>query len=163
MSTFQLINVSDNYFPRGRAGGEMVFCLLADLKGYQLLQLSNPNILKFFRQPVSWLALTLDSFLPNSIRKLMLEGLITRQGKAPLEFIRPLKWQGSQRYLTGELKTFRGWWENWVAAGIGRVPVFNYVMMSRTFQVGHLQPWIELVPYVRQLKAGQSLYWERSL
>jgi hypothetical protein len=115
MSTFQLITVLDDYFPCGRAEGEMVFCLLADLKSYQLLQLSNPNILKFFRQPVSWLALTLDSFLPNSNRKLMLEGLIVRQGKALLEFIRHLKWQGSQQYLTGELKTFRGWWENRVA------------------------------------------------
>jgi hypothetical protein len=35
--------------------------------------------------------------------------------------------------------------------------------MSRTFQVGQLEPWLDLTAEVRKLAAGESLKVEREL
>lgn len=46
----------DDYFPFERAGGAAAFSLLAGLESYQLLELENYEILKFFEKRADWLA-----------------------------------------------------------------------------------------------------------
>jgi hypothetical protein len=46
----------DDYFPYERAGGAAAFSLLACVESYQLLQLDDPELLRFFERRASWLA-----------------------------------------------------------------------------------------------------------
>ena len=46
----------DDYFPFERAGGATAFSLLAGLESYQLLQLDNYKVLKFFEKRADWLS-----------------------------------------------------------------------------------------------------------
>lgn len=50
-----------------------------------------------------------------------------------------------------------------MTAGIGCDQTSIYVVMSRTFQLGQLQSWLDLTEQVRQLNPGQNLRLERDL
>jgi hypothetical protein len=54
-------------------------------------------------------------------------------------------------------------WSVVVAAGIGGSQTSIYNVMSRTYQAGQLQPWLDLTPAVRALSPGQPLRVEREL
>ncbi len=49
------------------------------------------------------------------------------------------------------------------AAGIGASQTSIYVVMSRTYQAGQLQPWLDLTPQVRALPDGAPLKLTRTL
>lgn len=103
--------------------------------------------------------LTVGRFFPNLIRKLLQKILITGKTKAPFSFRRQLHWQDGQWVITDQLRTKS--WQNVVSAGIGCDQTSIYVVMSRTFQVGQLQSWLELTGEVKKLSVGQVLELER--
>ncbi|NEQ33529.1 MAG: hypothetical protein F6K04_21465, partial [Leptolyngbya sp. SIO4C5] len=105
--------------------------------------------------------LTVGRFSPNLIRKLLQKVLITGKKPAPFEFVRAFRWQNGQWHVTDELRTDN--WDAVVSGGIGVDQTSIYVVMSRTFQRGQLQPWLDLTPQIRQLQPGQPLKVERSL
>ncbi|MEO1590514.1 MAG: hypothetical protein AAFU71_04380 [Cyanobacteria bacterium J06632_22] len=105
--------------------------------------------------------LTVGRFFPNLIRKLLQKMLITGKTEAPFRFKRQLSWQGNQWQVQDELTAER--WDSVMTAGIGADQTSIYVVMSRTYQPGQLQPWQDLTPQVRQLSPGQSLKLERQL
>ena len=102
---------------------------------------------------------TVGRFFPDLIRKLLQKVLITGKKSAPFEFTRRLRWQGDSWLVEDELRTADGLadWYVVVAAGIGADQTSIYVVMSRTFQPGQLQPWMDLTVQVRGLKPGEPL------
>ncbi|MDQ3623780.1 MAG: hypothetical protein M3463_15035 [Verrucomicrobiota bacterium] len=99
-------------------------------------------------------------FFPDLIRKLLQRMLITGKKAAPLEFRRALSWEGERLQVVDELTA-----ESWAkvrAVGIGASQTSIYVVMSRTFQAGQLQPWLDLTDRLRALPEGAPLKLERS-
>ena len=102
--------------------------------------------------------MTVGRFFPNLIRKLLQSMLITGKEPAPFEFTRTFRWE-SGWIVTDEIRAKS--WDNVEAAGIGCDQTSTYVVMSRTFQAGQLQPWLDLTEEVRKLAPGQPLILER--
>ncbi|MGB3300999.1 MAG: hypothetical protein WBA76_22245 [Phormidesmis sp.] len=106
---------------------------------------------------------TIGRFFPNLIRKLLQKVLITGKKPAPLEFVRQFRWQENSWQVTDELRwsnTAAGKSSSWnsvVSAGIAADQTSIYVVMSRTFQAGQLQPWLDLTDQVRALEPGEPL------
>ncbi|MGL5509560.1 MAG: hypothetical protein ACRDB1_08075, partial [Microcoleaceae cyanobacterium] len=48
-------------------------------------------------------------------------------------------------------------WQGVINAGIAGDQTSIYVVMSRTFQRGQLQPWYDLTDRIKQLKDGETL------
>ena len=105
--------------------------------------------------------LSIGRFYPNLIRKILQKILITGKNKAPFQFQRCLSCSDGQWHITDELSAES--WDNVIAAGIGCDQTSIYVVMSRTFQPGQLQPWLDLTDQVKQLGKGESLKLERSI
>jgi hypothetical protein len=103
--------------------------------------------------------LTVGRFFPNLIRKLLQRMLIMGKEQAPFSFSRVIKWKDESLSITDELHSDD--WDTVVAAGIGCDQTSIYVVMSRTFQRGQLQPWLDLTDEVRKLDRGQALKLER--
>ncbi|MEA3213273.1 MAG: hypothetical protein QOE70_6330 [Chthoniobacter sp.] len=106
------------------------------------------------------LMLTVGRFFPDLIRKLLQKMLITGKKAAPLTFQRTLAWKHEQLTVTDELTAAS--WDKVRAVGIGAAQTSIYVVMSRTWQAGQLQPWLDLTPQVQSLKAGEALRVERT-
>ncbi|URD50976.1 hypothetical protein M5J74_03080 [Chroococcidiopsis sp. CCNUC1] len=98
-------------------------------------------------------------FFPNLIRKLLQKVLIVGKKDAPFWFQRQLFWENGKLQIIDELKAQN--WENVIAADIGCDRTSIYVVMSRTFQIGQLQPEWNLTEEVKQLAPGESLKLER--
>lgn len=105
--------------------------------------------------------LTFGRFFPNLIRKSLQKILITGKKSAPFSFSRQLRWQNGQWHVLDELHSES--WEKVISGGIGCDQTSIYVVMSRTFQMGQLQPWLNLTELIKQLKPGQVLKLERVL
>ncbi|MBC6481324.1 MAG: hypothetical protein GDA56_29770 [Hormoscilla sp. GM7CHS1pb] len=105
--------------------------------------------------------LTFGRFFPNLIRKLLQKMLITGKQDAPFYFSRRLRWKNYQWHVTDELQTRS--WQPVQAAGIGGDQTSIYVVMSRTFQLGQLQPWLDLTEEVKKLAPHQPLKLDRHL
>ncbi len=105
--------------------------------------------------------LSIGRFYPNLIRKILQKILITGKNKAPFQFRRTLTYSEGQWHIQDELSAES--WQNVVAAGIGCDQTSIYVVMSRTFQPGQLQPWLDLTNKVEQLGKGDSLKLQRSI
>ena len=105
--------------------------------------------------------LTFGRFFPNLIRKLLQKMLITGKKDAPFRFLRQLRWQNERWCVTDELQAES--WKDVITAGIGCDQTSIYVVMSRTFQRGQLQPWLDLTQDVKKLASGRSLKLERHL
>lgn len=105
--------------------------------------------------------LTVGRFFPNLIRKLLQKLLITGKTPAPYKFHRQLKWQAGQWIVMDDLKAED--WRSVTAAAIGVDQTSIYVVMSRTYQAGQLQPWLDLTEHVSTLAPGQTLHLERHL
>ncbi len=103
--------------------------------------------------------LTVGRFFPNLIRKLLQKVLITGKKNSPFSFRRHLSWKNEQWCVTDELYTNS--WQNIIAAGIGCDQTSIYVVMSRTFQRGQLQPWLDLTREVKKLAPGDSFKLDR--
>ncbi|HBL10736.1 MAG TPA: hypothetical protein DD379_04900, partial [Cyanobacteria bacterium UBA11162] len=104
---------------------------------------------------------TLGRFFPNLIRKLLQTVLITGKKNAPFRFHRRLTWQDGQWHVSDELQAKS--WQGVIDAGIGGDQTSIYVVMSRTFQIGQLQPWLDLTHEVKKLSSGDLLKLERNL
>ena len=104
---------------------------------------------------------TFGRFFPDLIRKILQKVLITGKKNAPFTFVRKFHWNGHQWQVNDELSAES--WENVIAAGIGCDQTSIYVVMSRTFQLGQLQPWLDCTERIKQLQPGQSLKLERLL
>jgi hypothetical protein len=102
--------------------------------------------------------MTVGRFFPNLVRKLLQGMLIIGKEPAPFEFTRTFRWENGW-IVTDEIRAKS--WGNVEAAGIGCDQTSIYVVMSRTFQSGQLQPWLDLTPELRQLAPGQPLILER--
>ena len=100
-------------------------------------------------------------FYPNLIRKILQKILITGKKTAPFQFSRCLTWQDGHWQVTDELTAES--WEQVIAADIGCDRTSIYVVMSRTFQPGQLQPAWDLSDRVKNLQAGESLRIQRNL
>lgn len=103
--------------------------------------------------------LTFGRFFPNLIRKLLQNMLITGKQVAPFRFHRRLIWQDGHWVVKDDLQANS--WATVQSVGIGCDQTSIYVVMSRTFQKGQLQPWLDLTAQVRILPEGQSLHLER--
>ena len=106
--------------------------------------------------------LTFGRFFPNLIRKILQKILIVGKKKAPFTFLRQLHYQNGQWHVVDELYAEESW-EKVISAGIGCDQTSIYVVMSRTFQTGQLQSWLDLTQLVGNLKPGQVLKLERTL
>jgi hypothetical protein len=105
--------------------------------------------------------LTFGRFFPNLIRKLLQKILITGKKKAPYYFQRQLVWKNDHWCVVDQLEADS--WENVITLGIGGDQTSIYVVMSRTFQIGQLQPWLDLTEKIKQIASSQPLRLERNL
>lgn len=105
--------------------------------------------------------LTVGRFFPNLIRKTLQKLLIVGKSDAPFQFSRQLRWQDSRWIVADELRSNN--WDQVISAGIGCDQTSIYVVMSRTFQVGQLQPWLDLTDEVKKLQLGEVLRVDREL
>ncbi|MBE9065427.1 hypothetical protein IQ260_02035, partial [Leptolyngbya cf. ectocarpi LEGE 11479] len=106
--------------------------------------------------------LTVGRFFPNLIRKLLQKMLITGKNDAPFRFQRTFHWQDGHWTLNDQLIATDGW-SKVLTAGIGSDQTSIYVVMSRTFQAGQLQPWKDLTSEINALSSNQPLEVERQL
>jgi hypothetical protein len=105
--------------------------------------------------------LTVGRFFPNLIRSLLQKLLIVGKTAAPFRFTRELRWADGHWYVTDTLKADD--WSPVEAVGIGAAQTSIYVVMSRTYQAGQLQPWLDLSDRLPSLSPGQILEVERRL
>jgi hypothetical protein len=104
---------------------------------------------------------TVGRFNPDAVRKLLQKLLITGKKPAPFEFRRSFKWAADKLQVDDELTAAT--WSKVEAAGIGASQTSIYVVMSRTYQAGQLQPWLDLTPKVKALREGEALKLSRTL
>lgn len=100
-------------------------------------------------------------FNPDLVRRLLQKLLITGKSDAPFGFRRTLRWEGERLHVSDEVTAED--WERVRAAGLGASQTSIYVVMSRTFQPGQLQPWLDLTPQLGLLAPGEPLHLEREL
>jgi hypothetical protein len=105
--------------------------------------------------------LSVGRLFPNLIRRLLQRMLITGKKRAPFDFSRSFRWEAGVLKVTDELRAES--WDNVLAAGIGCDQTSIYVVMSRTFQAGQLQGWLDLTSEVKKLARGQPLKLERQM
>jgi hypothetical protein len=103
--------------------------------------------------------LTFGRFFPNLIRKLLQKMLITGKQDAPFSFVRQFEWENNSWRVRDELRAQS--WSDVKSVDIGCDRTSIYVVMSRTFQVGQLQPSLDLTDKVRQLSSQEYLKLER--
>jgi hypothetical protein len=103
--------------------------------------------------------LSFGRFFPNLIRKLLQKILITGKTKAPFRFSRQLIWKNGHWQVIDQLSAES--WSKIIAAGIGCDQTSIYVVMSRTFQRGQLQSWLDLTEEIKQLSPNKSLNLQR--
>ena len=105
--------------------------------------------------------LSFGRFFPNLIRRILQKVLITGKQTAPFKFSRCLSWQNGRWQIEDRLTAET--WDKVVAADIGCDRTSIYVVMSRTFQPGQLQPAWDLSDCVKQLHSGEVLKLIRDL
>ncbi|MGV2831001.1 hypothetical protein [Myxosarcina sp. GI1(2024)] len=105
--------------------------------------------------------LSLGRFFPNLIRKILQKVLITGKRSAPFRFSRRLVWQDGKWQVNDELAAET--WNDVLAADIGCDRTSIYVVMSRTFQLGQLQPPWDLSDRLKRLQPGEVLKLTRNL
>ena len=93
------------------------------------------------------------------IRSILQKILITGKEVTPYQFFRCLHWQGEQWQVEDRLTAES--WSEVVSADIGCDRTSIYVVMSRTFQPGQLQPGVDLRDLLRNLNCDQQLTLKR--
>ncbi|BAU66374.1 hypothetical protein STA3757_37780 [Stanieria sp. NIES-3757] len=104
--------------------------------------------------------LSFGRFFPNLIRQILQKILITGKQTAPFRFQRQLQWHSGYWQVKDELVADT--WNNLISAGIGCDQTSIYVVMSRTFQLGQLQPWLDLTSQIKQLSPGEAFFLQRN-
>jgi hypothetical protein len=103
---------------------------------------------------------SLGRFSPNLIRKILQKMLITGRQDAPFRFQRRFRWRNGELTVLDELMSDS--WDKVIAAGIGGDQTSIYVVMSRTFQRGQLQPWFDFISTIKQLKPREPFRFDRT-
>jgi hypothetical protein len=109
-----------------------------------------------------FLMFTVGRFFPDLIRKLLQKMLITGKKPAPFRFERTMTWGDGKLHVADVLTARKGWGAA-RAVGLGGAQTSIYVVMSRTYQAGQLQPWLDLSEAMHQLKDDEPLKLERTL
>ena len=107
------------------------------------------------------LNLTIGRIAPNILRRLLQRLLVTGKKPAPFRFERMIEWNGSGWSITDRIEAKS--WRRVAAGGIAPDQTSIAVAMSRPFQSGQLQPWLDLSEKVRSLRDGEPLVVQRSL
>jgi hypothetical protein len=107
------------------------------------------------------LNVTIGRFAPNALRVLLQRMLVTGKTTAPFRFERTMEWNGSGWSITDQIEAKS--WRSVAAAGIGPDQTSIAVAMSRPFQFGQLQPWLDLSEKVRSLREDEPLVVQRSV
>ncbi len=105
------------------------------------------------------LMFTVGRFFPNLIRKLLQKMLITGKKTAPFQFVRLFTWEGGALKVSDEL--YARTWKDVREIGIGAAQTSIYVVMSRTYQAGQLQPWFDLTDRLGDAEKDGHLRLER--
>jgi hypothetical protein len=105
--------------------------------------------------------LTIGRVAPNVVRLLLQRMLITGKEPAPFHFERTIQWNGNGWNIVDRIEAKS--WREVEVAGIGPDQTSVYVAMSRTFQRGQLQPWLDLTEKIRILRDGEPLIVQRSM
>lgn len=105
--------------------------------------------------------LSFGRFFPNVIRRLLQKVLITGKTDAPFKFTRRLAWQDEEWCVVDQLIAES--WSGVISADIGCDRTSIYVVMSRTFQPGQLQPVLDLSTQVDKLNPGEFLNLSRKI
>jgi hypothetical protein len=100
-------------------------------------------------------------FFPDLIRKILQRLLITGKTNAPFRFERTFSWRNGALHVRDVLRAES--WSQVKSVGIGADQTSVYVVMSRTFQRGQLQPWIDLTPRLGDITADEGITVERQL
>jgi hypothetical protein len=92
--------------------------------------------------------------------------LITGKRPAPFSFQRKLSWSNvasvsPQLEVADSLDAES--WKSVEQAGVGVAQTSIYVVMSRTYQAGQMQPWLDLTSEVKRLPEGAPLKAKRIL
>jgi hypothetical protein len=112
------------------------------------------------------LMFTVGRFFPDLIRKILQKLLITGKRPAPFSFQRKLSWSNvasvsPQLEVADSLDAES--WKSVEQAGVGVAQTSIYVVMSRTYQAGQMQPWLDLTSEVKRLPEGAPLKAKRIL
>ena len=99
--------------------------------------------------------LSVGRFFPNLIRRILQKVLITGKQTTPFQFSRSLSWQNGHWQIEDCLSAPD--WSNVVAVDLGCDRTSIYVVMSRTFQPGQLQPAWDLSDRLDDLKPDEPL------
>ena len=105
--------------------------------------------------------LSVGRFFPNLIRRILQKILITGKQATPFQFSRCLLWQDGQWQVEDRL--IADDWSNVVAVDLGCDRTSIYVVMSRIFQVGQLQPPWDISDRLNELKSSEPLEFTRKL
>ncbi len=105
--------------------------------------------------------LSIGRFSPNLVRALLQKILITGKQTAPFQFLRQFRWQGDHWHITDKLRAST--WADVESVGISGHQTSIYVVVSRVYQEGQLQPWLDLSDRLPALKPDQPLVLERTL
>lgn len=103
--------------------------------------------------------LTVGRFFPDLIRKVLQKILITGKQSTPFRFNRKFTYKNEKWIVTDTLEVET--WENVKSVVIDSSQTSIYVVMSRTFQKGQLQPKIDLTDNVKTLSDGEALTLKR--
>lgn len=104
--------------------------------------------------------LTVGRFFPDLIRKILQKILITGKQSAPFHFSRVFQYKNGKWIV--EDKLYADTWKNVESVGIDCSQTSIYVVMSRTFQRGLLQPRIELTENIKKLTDEEPITLERT-
>lgn len=104
--------------------------------------------------------LSAGRFFPNLIRACLQKVLITGKQSSPFTFERILAWRDGSWHIQDALAAQS--WEGVESLAIGCDQTSIYVVMSRTFQMGQLLPWIPLTHLVGSVQNGAPVKIERA-
>ena len=105
--------------------------------------------------------LSLGRFFPNLIRRILQKVLITGKTDAPFQFDRSFTWRGDRWQIRDRLTAAA--WDRVTAVDLGCDRTSIYVVMSRTFQPGQLQPAWDLSDQLAALGSNDAIELVREL
>ena len=105
------------------------------------------------------LMLILGRFFSKQIQRLNSSKIVLGKQDTPFRFTRRFRWEKNQWQIIDEL--YADSWRGVISAGIGCDQTSMDIPLSRTFQRGQLQPWLDVTDEIRKLTPGQCLKLER--
>ncbi len=104
--------------------------------------------------------ITVGGLAPDLVRKVLQRMLIVGKQDSPYSFKRTLRFEGGAWLVIDELNCPD--WSKVEQVALGPDQTSIYIAMSRTYQRGQLQDWLQVIPGRPKPQNGQSLIVERS-